>query len=170
MKRPASKLQGKTVSPHSHPAHELIYDSVQEVYCFTEDTYSTFNILTKSQIFDQLHLKFTKLNEEPPWLLLQPVVDEESSQRVFRGDISEISRTISCEYISETYQRYVKIYTDGSKSPSGAGFSFYIPSFGVKEAMTCSKCHSPYCIELLAIQSALSWVLRCSTQLVSVAP
>ena len=60
-----------------HPAQNLIEDSAEEVYCFTEQNIQTFNRFTKSAVFDQLIFEsYTPLGQ-PYWLLTSPVVDLE---------------------------------------------------------------------------------------------
>ena len=40
------------LSPNNYPGQDLIKDSWEEVYCFTEQDLTTFNSLTKSPIFN----------------------------------------------------------------------------------------------------------------------
>ena len=82
---------------------------------------------------------------------------------MFKDDSPEIQRSISIEYISNVYKNHIKIYTDGSKTQSGAGFSFYVPWLSIRKAISCSGIHSPFHIELMAIHYALLWVLDNST-------
>ena len=61
----------------SHPAQNLIEDSAEEVYCFTEQNIRTFNRFTKSTVSDQLIFEpYTPLGQ-PYWFLTSPVVDLE---------------------------------------------------------------------------------------------
>ena len=99
----------------SHPAQNLIEDSAEEVYCFTEQNIRTFNRFTKSTVFDQLIFEpYTPLGQ-PYWLLTSPVVDLELKKHLFKNDIPALKRSITLEYISEIYGKYTAVYTDGSK-------------------------------------------------------
>ena len=100
--------------PDSHPGQDIIKDSWQEAYCFTEQDIATLNSLTKSPIFEQI--TFT-LNAplENPWLMLRAAVDLELIFHVSKNDVPETAKSVTFEYISKTYPFHTIIYTDGSK-------------------------------------------------------
>ena len=143
----------------THPAQNLIEDSAEELYCFTEQTINTFNEYTKSPVFDHLSLEYNSSTTRAPWLLHRPVIDLTLSNRLSKNDIPELRKNIATEYVSENYINYLKVYTDGSKTPYGTGCSLYVPSLAIRHAERLTNNHSAYSCELRAIRHVLSWIL-----------
>ena len=127
-----------------------------EIYCFSEHPIATFNLLTKSTIFNQVNIQPQQRLKQPPWLLQRAAVDLELSSQLSRRDVPELAKAIALEYISKKYRNYTMIYTDGSKTQHGTGLSFYIQSPAVRKAMSGLPVITAYSAESHALCYALS--------------
>ena len=144
----------------SHPSKIIIQDSWHELYCLTKPNVITFNLLTKSfHLTDQPCQPIMYL-PTPPWLLPTPTVDLELLQHITKLDHPGNILSISREFVSELYRDYVTIYTDGSKTSTGAGVGVFIPSVQISISRKCSHHLSSFTLELLAILHGLEWVLK----------
>lgn len=77
-----------------------------------------------------------------------------------QGGRHHSKRNICLNYVHNTYDGFTEIYTDGSKSTDGAGIAVYIPENEYKIQWRCSNRLSISELELLAISSALEWIVE----------
>jgi len=90
----------------------------------------------------------------PPWSIRKPVIDLTLLQFVHQTASAFVALVFS-SHLQHTYDEFVKIYTDGSKTSARAGCGIYIADRNLRYSITINKVSSSITSELFAILHAL---------------
>ena len=98
----------------------------------------------------------------PPWEHMEASFDINYTSYTKKENPNIVAVEAKCN-LSEKYQYYLKVFTDGSMSETGdSGFGFYIPALDVKKSFYIGKKFSIFTAELYAILMALHCI--CNTK------
>ena len=104
-------------------------------------------------------LRYEKPPKIPPWDWVQIECQIDYMEKMENNPL--IMRYEFLSVLNSKYQEYVKIYTDGSKiNGLGVGCSAVVPEFNTVITKSLSKESTVFEAEIKAIESALEWVLR----------
>lgn len=101
-------------------------------------------------------------SEAIPLILPQPEVNLYLTTKINKFDLTHCIKSETQVHINNKYTGYLHIFTDGSKCPytGKVASASVIPSNGVKLIDRLTDKTSIYTAEMLAIRSALSWVIE----------
>nr|XP_039252733.1 uncharacterized protein LOC120329989 [Styela clava] len=140
-----------------HPAHSIIKDSWQEIYPDSV-RFKSFNMLTKSSIFQQFKIKPRITSSLPYWNYDCPHVDLTLAETLNKDVSPDVVRLTLTEHLEHYYPNYLIIFTDRSKNENGCGSAFFVPSRSVERSYPLPQLSSSYNAELNAILQSLKWV------------
>jgi len=107
---------------------------------------------------NKLELENNKLSDTPPWHIQPVTVDLSVADKIRKDDPPEAIKHAALEHF-EQYAKYVKIFTDGSKSDTGlVGSAFYVKDFDERYSYRLSNNLTIYTAELIAIKQCLIWI------------
>ena len=152
------KYRCKLLHLHDHPWKEQLLNSTWEEN-WPKRHFVSFNkhSLTPTITSMKAPPRSETAQQIPPWLLLEAPVDT-SLTTIDRKNLS-LMPMCAYEYFNEKYEGYLKIFTDGSKSPKGVGAAFYVANI-YSAAFKMNDRVSVYAAELYAIYIALEWIKK----------
>ena len=100
--------------------------------------------MTKNVLFEIISGLGTLTTPAPPWETWVPDIDTNLLDLTAGRDFPEQTRVVSQDYISDNYEEngYTTIYTDGSKTSTGAAYSVCVPALFLSITNKCDVSHS----------------------------
>ena len=145
----------------NHPTREVLQDSWENEKSASEHFAKVGNKIAKELSIEGLQISPPVVYpEEAPWRLVCPRVDM-SLLEIKRTGKKTVDLLSAFSYlISQEYQDFVQVYTDGAKNPdTGAtGFGVAVPGKGVGIYRRTGDGLGMYTVEMVAVLVALKWV------------
>ena len=96
----------------------------------------------------------------PPWLGFSPAIYISLVALVLKSFPADILRRLFEATLSQRFENFLHIYTDGSKNDSYSSSAFFLPLMDIRASLKMDGIHSILVAELQAILMALEWVFE----------
>jgi len=148
------KFKAHILSFSDHPALSLTEDCRQERFPDSPG-FCSFNMFTKTEVDPSVFVAApARIPNIPLWSIRKPVIDLTLLQFV-RQTASAFVAPVFSSHLTNIYDQFLKIYTDGSKTTERAGCGIYIANRNLRYSITINKFSSSITSELFAILYAL---------------
>ena len=154
------RFKNKIMGSNNHPCRDVYSDS-QEQESGRRTFFKSVHCITTSSMpqLTEIATNYPSLLlQTAPWTIEAPRIDMALDS--IRRELPPTRQLLAAEYINSQFSEYEHIYTDGPKSLTGTGSSFFIPSKGISQSQSNGKFFTSYSAELKGIEMALKWALE----------